>query len=129
MIKEFFGSLMRQARADLGVTLRELALKVGCAPSFLSEVENGLRPAPKDKSTLEKIAKALNLDWDRVVEAAKNDRARRDMKIVKELFAQDDALAACYCRAKEHCSEEELRKLFMEVFERAATFNKRSNDV
>ena len=112
---------MREARTKSGLTLRELALKVGCAPSFLSEVENGLRPAPKDTIVLEKLAKTLGLDSARVFEAVKNDR-----DIVKELFAQDDALAACYCRAKAHCNEDELRKLFMEVFERAATCNKES---
>ena len=117
---------MREARTKSGLTLRELALKVGCAPSFLSEVENGLRPAPKDTIVLEKQAKTLGLDSARDLEAVKNDRDRRDMKIVKELFAQDDALAACYCRAKAHCNEDELRKLFMEVFERAATCNKES---
>ena len=120
-MREFLGSLMRQHRAKVGMTLRELALKVGCMPSFLSEVEHGLRAAPKDSAMLDKIAVALDLDKGRVHDSAKNDLARRDMKIFKEMFARDDELAACYCRAREQCSKDDLRRLFMEVFQKAST--------
>ena len=122
---EFLGTLMRRYRAEAKLTLRELALKVGCAPSFLSEVEHGLRAAPKDVGTLDKIAEALALEKKRVYDSAKNDQERRDLKIFKEMFARDDDLAACYCRAKEQCDQDELRRLFMEVFKKASTDTKR----
>lgn len=115
-MREFFGSLMRQYRAELGITLRELASKVGCMPSLLSEVENGLRAAPKDKDLLTRIAHILGLDPERVYESAKNDQERRDLKALKAMFAKDDELAACYCRAKEQCNQEEIRKILMEAF-------------
>ena len=121
---EFLGSLIRQHRAKMGMTLRELAVKVGCVPSFLSEVENGLRAAPKDTVILEKIAKTLSIEPQRVYESAKNDQTRRDMKDFKALFAKDDELAACYCRAKEQCSQDDLKKLLMEAFQKASTVKK-----
>ena len=120
-MKEFFGAMMRPARAKAKITLRELSQAVGCTPSFLSEVETGLRPAPKDEHVVIRIASALQIPQERALEAAKRDRERRDMKFIKELFSQDDQLAACYCRAKETCTEDELKRLFREVFERAAT--------
>ncbi len=126
-VKIFLGTVMREARVKAGITLRELASTVGCAPSFLSEVENGLRPAPKDEPLLIRIANALGLEASSVKEAASNDRARRDLKLIKELFAQDDELAACYCRAKEMYDENELKELFKEIFTRATTPNKEKN--
>ena len=117
-MKEFLSSVLREARSATEMTLRVLAEKVGCAPSLLSEIENGLRPAPKDEKLLEKMAIALNLDVNRVINAARYDRERRDTKMIRDLLSQDDELAACYCRAKEEYSMEELRNLFMEVFNR-----------
>ena len=101
-----------------------VSFKSGMCPSFLSEVENGLRPAPKDEPLLIRIADALGLDASSVKEAASNDRARRDLKLLKELFTQDDELAACYCRAKEMYNETELKKLFKEIFTRATSHGK-----
>lgn len=123
-MKKFFGSLMRTARMEAGITLRELAQLVGCTPSFLSEVETGIRSAPKDEHTILAIASALQISEVQALEAAKNDRERRDMKFLKGLFSQDDQLAACYCRAREQCSEEELKALFRKVFENATIPNK-----
>lgn len=127
-MKMFLGAVMHEARIRAGITLRELALKVGCAPSLLSEVENGLRPAPKDEHFLEKLAAALDLEAKKVKEAANNDRARRDMRFFKDVFARDDELAACYCRAKEVCNEDELKKLLKEAFSRAADNGKGESD-
>lgn len=120
---KFFGALMRAARISAKMTLRDLSQQAGCAPSFLSEVETGLRPAPKEEAIVNNIASILHIPADQALEAARRDRERRDMKFIKELFSQDDQLAACYCRAKENCSEDELKKLFKEVFERASTIN------
>ena len=123
-MRVFLGSLIREARTKAEMTLRQMAAQVGCTPSFLSEIETGLRPAPKEQTTLHKIATVLNLPFEEVEKAAQNDHSRRDIKFVKELFARDDELAACYCRAKETCNEDELKKLFFEVFQRAVTHNK-----
>lgn len=117
-MREFFGTLLRKRRTELCITLRELAVKAGCMPSFLSEVENNLRRAPKDEVLLEKLARILKLDKNRVLKAAKNDQERRDMRDLKAMFAQDDELAACYCRAKETCDEEELRQVLKDAFQK-----------
>ncbi len=120
-MKEVFGTLMREGRTALQITLRELALKVGCTPSYLSEVENGLRSAPKDDELVYRIASELHIPAVQALEAAKNDRERRDMKFIRDLFASDDQLAASYCRARETCSDDELKNIFKEIFEKATT--------
>lgn len=118
-MREFLGSLMREHRTARGLTLRKLASQVDCMPSLLSEVENGLRAAPKDKNLLTRIADTLGLERERVYESAKNDQDRRDLKAIKAMFARDDELAASYCRAKEQYNQDELKQILIEAFERA----------
>lgn len=123
-MREFLGSLVRQQRIKLGLSLRELASKVGCVPSLLSEMENGLRPAPKAQELLEKLAYFLDIDLARVLAAAQNDQSRRNTRDFREMLARDDELAACYCRAKEEFSQEEFKSLLMEAFKKAFSQNK-----
>ena len=108
------------------MTLRELACSVDSTPSFLSEIETGIRPAPKNSDFIIRIATVLHIDPEEALKAAKSDRERRDMKFLKKLFSQDDELAACYCRAKENFSEEEFRRIFKQIFE--SVFEKSTKD-
>lgn len=115
---DFLSSLVRNARRAAGITLRTLAEQVNCTPSFLSEMENGIRPAPKDEATLLKLANALDLEPHKVLMAAQKDRERRDIAVIRDLFIKDDELAACYCRAKENWDEEQIKAVLMEAFTR-----------
>lgn len=54
------GLLLRELRLGRGGSVREVARKAGCSPSFLSQVEKG-RSSPS-LETLERIASAFNLD-------------------------------------------------------------------
>jgi len=53
------GRLLHELRVGRGVSLREVARKAGCAPSFLSQIEKG-RSSPSLES-LERIAGAFEL--------------------------------------------------------------------
>lgn len=54
-----FGTYVKERREMLGKTIRSLALEVGISPAYLSDIENGNRPAPE--KFLDKFAKALQI--------------------------------------------------------------------
>ena len=41
-----FGKYVRMRREKLGLSCRQLAKKLGMTPSYLSDIENGIRKAP-----------------------------------------------------------------------------------
>jgi transcriptional regulator with XRE-family HTH domain len=51
--------LLREARARQGLSVRALAARAGCSPSFISQVENG--QASPSISSLERLVQALGL--------------------------------------------------------------------
>ena len=53
------GEHLRQARLQLGMTLRTLARQTGFSPSFMSQVENG--QVSPSISSMERIARAVGL--------------------------------------------------------------------
>jgi transcriptional regulator with XRE-family HTH domain len=67
--------LLRQRRRELGMSIYDLAAKVGKTPSFISLIENG-KQVP-DLETIERIAKSLGLD-QRMLKAWVEVRRSRD---------------------------------------------------
>ena len=67
------GSLIRSRRGELGLSLSQLAEAVGCAKSYLSEVENGKRN-PGDE-TLVKLEASLKMGSGKLVGAARWQRS------------------------------------------------------
>lgn len=57
-----FGDYIREARQDLGMTLQQLADKVGISASLLSRIENGKRGVPSSNRLIS-IAYALGLNY------------------------------------------------------------------
>ena len=53
-----FGEYIKSKRLEKGISLRELASKVGISPSYMSDIEKGRRNAP-NKEKVDKIAEAL----------------------------------------------------------------------
>jgi transcriptional regulator with XRE-family HTH domain/SOS-response transcriptional repressor LexA len=64
------GSVIRQWRIARGLSLERLAERAGCAKSYLSEIENGRRPAPPSVEVLGRIEAALGLSDGMLVEIA-----------------------------------------------------------
>ena len=56
-----FGLLIRESRIKQGFGQRELAVKIGVAPSYLNDIEKEKRSAPKS-IVIKKIAKLLKID-------------------------------------------------------------------
>lgn len=53
-----FGEYIKLKRMEKGISLRQLASKIGISPSYMSDIEKGRRYAP-DKEKLEQIQKVL----------------------------------------------------------------------
>ena len=63
------GPMIRAHRTAQGVSLATLAERVGCAKSYLSAIEPGRRPAPRDEM-LARIEEALSMPAGRLKHAA-----------------------------------------------------------
>lgn len=68
------GTLIRERRLELRLSLSRLAEVLSCGKSYLSEVETEKRPPPGD-ATLKKLEMALMLPRGRLVEAARWQRS------------------------------------------------------
>ena len=62
------GDLLREARSRQGLSIRALATRAGCSPSFISQVENG--QASPSISSLERLLQALGLTLGEFFRAA-----------------------------------------------------------
>ncbi len=67
------GARPRQRRIELGMTARELARRVDCSPSLISQVERG-RAVPS-VSTLWALVTALRISMDRLFDPAQDEPA------------------------------------------------------
>ena len=66
---EKFGTKLRELRKAAGLTLRELADKVGVNYSYLSKIENGVLPPPSQR-VIRLLARELNFDKDELLSLA-----------------------------------------------------------
>ena len=57
-----FGHWVRRRRAEISLTLRRFALKAALDPGNLSKYERGVLPPPQDPATLERMARALQIE-------------------------------------------------------------------
>ncbi len=82
---EAIGRTIKVIRTDLGMERRELATKVGISYSYLTEIENGNKPA--SSTVLRPLAHALGLRLSELTQAA-------EMRFEARVDARTDALAA-----------------------------------
>lgn len=55
--------IQRQQKSDKSFSLRQLAMRIGVEPSYLSKIERGLEPRPSEETT-KAIARELGEDPD-----------------------------------------------------------------
>jgi len=67
--KKKFGPFIRKLRLDLNITQRDLAKKIGIAPSYLNDLEKEKRAAPKQE-TIKKISLTLKTDLKKLNDLA-----------------------------------------------------------
>ncbi|OYW56707.1 MAG: transcriptional regulator [Hyphomicrobium sp. 32-62-53] len=65
-----FGKLIRDRRLELGIGLNDMAGRAKISPAFLSRMERGLEPPPRDE-VIERFAAILGLILDDVFVEAK----------------------------------------------------------
>lgn len=61
------GQLIRDRRRALGLTLQDVADRVGCTRGYLSSIENDRREHPPSRSLLDRLEQALELERGRLV--------------------------------------------------------------
>jgi len=66
---EDFSQKLRELRENAGLSQSELAGKIGVSFTYLSKIENGVKPPPSEKVIL-KLAKALNYNKDELISLA-----------------------------------------------------------
>jgi len=59
--RNLFGDFVKNRRKELRLTLRSFCLEAGFDPGNFSKVERGILTPPKDRETLEKWAKILEI--------------------------------------------------------------------
>ncbi len=64
------GAVIRDRRTRLGLTLSQVADRVGCAKSYLSEIETGMRQRQPGLELIGRLESALGLDAGQLVEIA-----------------------------------------------------------
>jgi transcriptional regulator with XRE-family HTH domain len=64
-----FGSFIRKLRTDLNITQRDLAKKLGIAPSYLNDLEKEKRGAPK-QATIKKLSTILKTSLNQLNDLA-----------------------------------------------------------
>jgi choline kinase/transcriptional regulator with XRE-family HTH domain len=69
MVKENFGTYIRRIREELSISQRNLATKIGVAPSYLNDIEKQKRSAPKFE-IIKKISKHLKIDINQLNDLA-----------------------------------------------------------
>ncbi len=113
-------SVLKAARRERRITLRSLSEKTGKAISFLSEIENGIRPIPKDESFLNGLSAFLGLSGVDIINHAKKERETQSPQRFKKLFFEDTEMLACWRRVSAKYEDDvelrsRLKKMLDEV--------------
>jgi phage repressor protein C with HTH and peptisase S24 domain len=95
-----FGQEVRRARTNRGLTLDGLAAATGIAKSYLSQIETGYAPPPRDEK-IGKIARALGLDEGALVAKAHLSQLPAGMKErLGEMFDSAEEVMRALAAAK-----------------------------
>lgn len=70
-LRHCVAEIIRARRAECRLTLQQIAERVGCAKSYLSQIENGQRPRPPSEALLRSLEEALFLPAGVLIEAAR----------------------------------------------------------
>lgn len=111
-----FGSLLKERRLKTGLTMRQLAQQMGCAASFIAELENGRRLPPKDISVLEKLGKTLKVGTKELARLSERERVKpQEDKKVMNFFKTKGDLAFVLCREAQRLPDQELEKIIRNI--------------
>lgn len=100
-----FEERLRELRLQKGLTLRDLAEKVGLNFTYLSKIENGKLEYTPSADKIREIARALGVDEIELLKLA--NKVPTEMKSI----AQNTAALAFFRRAKDIASTDDWRDL------------------
>lgn len=80
VLRMSFGSVLKDLRSKRHLTLQALAERVGCAKSYLSEIENGRRSNPPSRELLDRLEEALGAEPNSLVRVALWERTPREIR-------------------------------------------------
>jgi len=101
-----FGSELKTLRKERRITQRDLADKVKVDFTYISKMENGQLKNSPSVETITKIAKALDVDADKLILLAK-----KVPETIRETIVDDD-LAAALLRKMPTMTQEERDKMW-----------------
>lgn len=114
------GTILKEARSAKRMTLRKLGEFVGIAPSFLSEVENGIRPAPLGEDFWAKITQALQIgDAKEIAQRAQEEHELQRPKRFNRILQREPELAASFYRLSSQIPDDDkLAEMFLQVLKK-----------
>ena len=115
-MNENFKEWIRKCRIDSKATIREVAAKVDRTPSFIAEMESGVRMPPKEPALVKRLARALGIDADHLVKLAIEGRKKpQDDSKVMDFFRSKGDLAFTLCREADDADEASLERIIKEL--------------
>lgn len=82
--------IIKQARKQKGLTIRQLSRMVRIPPSFLSEIENGNRSLPcQDDTRTHDLLYVLGLQWEDVKQENYKNTLKRKLEALEKSFGRD----------------------------------------
>lgn len=105
MVEVRFGALIRGAREDREIGLREMAKKIGVSPTYLSKIERDEFPPPVE-DRVRQIAEILGLDVDELLALA--GRVSTDLA---DIIREQPREMAALLRTTKGLSPEQVRRL------------------
>ncbi len=89
------GSIIRERRRALGLSLAELAAAVDCSKGYLSGVETGRLGNPPSRAVLERLERALEIAANELIRRAQWQRTPAEVRAeVAQLAARSRSMAA-----------------------------------
>ena len=105
-----FGSYIRELRTSKGIGQRELAKKIGVAPSYLNDIEKSKRTAPKN-NIIKKLSTTLKADLNLMYDLA-GDSKKSIASDIEEFIIENPSITSLIRSIRENkISSDEINNL------------------
>ena len=105
-----FGSFIRKLRTDLNITQRDLAKKLGIAPSYLNDLEKEKRGAPK-QATIKKLSTILKTSLNQLNDLAGASKKELAPDITEYILSNPKMVSLIRSIKANNLDQSELNKI------------------
>jgi len=105
-----FGSYIRELRIEKNIGQRELAKKIGIAPSYLNDIEKNKRSAPKPK-IIKELSLILNIDLDFLNDLAGSSKKTLPPDIIEYMKQNSKIISLVRSIKNNKLKDDELEKI------------------